>query len=701
MPGQAGGVDAGDAIVSFLADTTQLDAALSGVGARATAGLGPVETAVNNTSESFNQLDNNAEDAIKKVEEIPDRVIPPVQKMDFSMREARGSIALLGEEVGVRLPRHLQTFVAGLPGVGAALESAFSAVAFLLLLNIIVEGAKKLSEFTAEMLFSAKAAQENMDSTKNLNAELLKLNEKYEALKKAVDEYGKSQVQLTSEALAGAKKSSQELAEQLKSEEEAYFKLNQAIMNNGRERLTVSNAWDKFRAGQLSVVEAITAVTAGETQQTLHGKELAGAQEGIIKTAAQLKVSQEQVKVSTNDHTEALKKQAEEFKRIQEAYDRAMEQLARANEEFQKLSKITQAEVEPAMTAAASKVQILGAALRALGNDTVDLERDTIKAQKDMAVLDEAYSKNTITVRQYALAKVAELNIIKQLSVARGEDQVAIDAQIAAYTRLASGLKQTNQFWDSFTEDFKKKAKDVGSESKDMAKTLSNAVAGMDQAFASAIVGALTSGASIGQALEKATKAILQQLATQALAKSMFYLAQGIAATASGDPAAAGYYAAAGEFAAVAALAGGASVAMGGGGSGSGGTPGTVSPITSSGGGTSSLGGGTTRNIQKFAEGGLITGPTLGILGESMMGSSSRPREAVLPLDNDEVMDRVGDALGIQGGNGDFHAHFHKGAGLISPDTLKKTMKQMSGMVKKRSASLHSTNTFRTQKRSS
>src|SRR5258706_9148795 len=46
-----------------------------------------------------------------------------------SSNEARGTLMLLGEEVGVHIPRHLQSAIAKLPGFGTALNLAFSGVA--------------------------------------------------------------------------------------------------------------------------------------------------------------------------------------------------------------------------------------------------------------------------------------------------------------------------------------------------------------------------------------------------------------------------------------------------------------------------------------------------------------------------------------------------------------------------------------------
>ena len=204
------------------------------------------------------------------------------------------------------------------------------------------------------------------------------------------------------------------------------------------------------------------------------------------------------------------------------------------------------------------------------------------------------------------------------------------------------------------------------------------------------------SGQSIGAALQQATKAILAQLAEQALAKSLYYTAEGIAAAT--NPATAGmapgYFAAAAEFAVVAGASAAGAMAMGGGpGSGSGGgnnnnfaNPGAASQMTSSGGPT------TVTHVQRFSAGGLITGPTLAMLGDSKSGGSAT--EAVLPLDDDQAMGKVRDAVG---GGHTFHVNVK---GMISPDNLNKVMQQMSKRVANRTATLHASNSFRVTRRS-
>lgn len=71
-------------------------------------------------------------------------------EMKAQSREAQGTIALLGDEIGVTLPRHLRSFVAQLPGVSSALSAAFSIVAVAGLVGVVIEAGKRVAEFIAK-----------------------------------------------------------------------------------------------------------------------------------------------------------------------------------------------------------------------------------------------------------------------------------------------------------------------------------------------------------------------------------------------------------------------------------------------------------------------------------------------------------------------------------------------------------------------
>lgn len=75
-----------------------------------------------------------------------------------SFSEARGTIALLGDDIGIRLPRHLQTFIAGLPGVAPIATAAFSAVAVVTLITKLGEAKEKSDEFKKKLQEQSRAA---------------------------------------------------------------------------------------------------------------------------------------------------------------------------------------------------------------------------------------------------------------------------------------------------------------------------------------------------------------------------------------------------------------------------------------------------------------------------------------------------------------------------------------------------------------
>jgi hypothetical protein len=89
------------------------------------------------------------------------------------MAEARGAIMLLGESLGVHIPRHLQAVIAKLPGVAIAMNAAFSSVAVLAAGEVIFETGKKIYEFCEK---SEEAAKKNEEAYRSLSESLEKQN---------------------------------------------------------------------------------------------------------------------------------------------------------------------------------------------------------------------------------------------------------------------------------------------------------------------------------------------------------------------------------------------------------------------------------------------------------------------------------------------------------------------------------------------
>ena len=95
--------------------------------------------------------------------------------------------------------------------------------------------------------------------------------------------------------------------------------------------------------------------------------------------------------------------------------------------------------------------------------------------------------------------------------------------------------------------------------------------------------------------------------------------------------------------------------------------------------------------IQHFAHGGLITSPTLAMIGEG------KSREAAIPLDNPEAMDTIGKAMVGAGGGGSNHFHFH--APVIGASDVAKLCGQINKRVARGQAHLNSSSTFKVTKR--
>ncbi len=110
-----------------------------------------------------------------------------IKQLGAEARESKASLALMGEEIGVHIPRHIRGFISSMPGVGAALSAAFSGIAVVALIGVIVEAIKKVAEFR-ENLEKLREAPERIEAefarltgaTKTANDEMRVANDRLE-----------------------------------------------------------------------------------------------------------------------------------------------------------------------------------------------------------------------------------------------------------------------------------------------------------------------------------------------------------------------------------------------------------------------------------------------------------------------------------------------------------------------------------------
>src|SRR5438309_1472409 len=139
-------VSVGDAILRFLGDTTQLDAAFNKVateageklGVVASGGVKQLDAAVTQASASVDDMSKSMAVGSRGAVELGDVTNLAGGKSRESLYQARGEAALLGEMFGIHLPRHVRSFLAEIGGVGPLLSSAFAATAVIFLIEALV-----------------------------------------------------------------------------------------------------------------------------------------------------------------------------------------------------------------------------------------------------------------------------------------------------------------------------------------------------------------------------------------------------------------------------------------------------------------------------------------------------------------------------------------------------------------------------------
>jgi hypothetical protein len=83
---------------------------------------------------------------------------------DYSMGEAKGSLMLVEESVGVHIPRHLNTLIAQIPGVGQAFALMLPVAGVAAAIMVVVELVEKLNKLKEEA-FQAGVAQTELGAT--------------------------------------------------------------------------------------------------------------------------------------------------------------------------------------------------------------------------------------------------------------------------------------------------------------------------------------------------------------------------------------------------------------------------------------------------------------------------------------------------------------------------------------------------------
>lgn len=593
-------INVGDAVQYFTADTTQLDQAYQRInqGSSAVSGadrqVKQLDEDVTKTSQDFSFMGESGLAAGNEVGE-------GMEKAGFSAREAKAEIGLVGEEIGVNLPRHVRGFVAELPGVGQALSAAFEATAILFVLQAIVEVTEKVTSFISDTLIYTQAMKDADASTAKLNTTIL---ESSVALDKAKESFQL----LGLEGSAKTKVEFNQLQEQIE-------KLNLTVEDN-------VNHIARLRDG--TSVLGLTGQAAADKMN-----ELTQANKALQTQIQTLQYAEAQL---SDQYTKDLQKEGDEAEKEAQREAAARHQVGvELFDLYQKQLLLRQAQeaTREALQAAAPEVSFItkatysqADAMQAIINVTPEVNAHLATMAKQFTAADLAFAKFVTDARKNVPTLRADFKSIKDLAVTAFQD--------------------------------------------------------MQKAVSSATNAYVLGSATIGQALKLGLQQELATIASRAEVKAIEELAYGFATLFTNPAESGAHFTAAALFGTIGAATAVAGHALGSnapqGSAGNAVFSPTASPVSQPQQNPTNV-----QNVQRLAAGGLISQPTLAVIGDSIHGGSAR--EAVVPLDDPKAASAISDALG--GSQGDVHVHVK---GVISADNLNKVVKKMARGINNGSA---------------
>lgn len=727
MAGQ--GIDAGDAVLTFLGDTTQLDLAFDKVEQETQQKLEPTNVVLKEVAGNWQFTGQAATTAGAEAEVAGDEMVDAAERSAKATREARGEAGLLGEAFGVHLPRHVRSFIAELPGVSEALSAAFAATAILFIIQAVVELTNKITEFVSSHFIFTESMKAATAAIILNNVELLKQADAYKQAKDQVENFGKTTEELANDKLTKLNESLDKTKERFREvSDNLYGARNGNLLGFTPEKIAeFENEKNLLAASSKALEEQITA--AELAQQKIREDNYVKHQQSVInihKTATEaiINLQEAQSKAAVSGDQDAQSKifaieQASDERRLNAKVsflqkELALEQQFGGKDNADKVAKI-EADIQNVREEYATKYFTLLAKEKEELKKTLDgMAADARATQPQIEIVVPEAVQRILQMRGAAQALgitlrsdlVAALDLAtrarKAFTDAGGKDEAALrafdkdikDAQknVDNYGKSLDRLKLKGETTFRGLQQDLKQGVDVTHE---LGVAGQQAFDQMSKGVESAIASAILGQKNFGKALEEATAQALAQLASQALVKSLFYTAEGFAALAGfAYGPAAQYFEAAGIMAAVGTAAGLAGHALSGGGGGSGSaqtgqTQSSMSNTSNQAGGRAATGG-----VQQFGDGALVSKPTLAMIGER-----AGETEAVLPLDHPASLKKIGDAMAAAGAGGGRHMHVHV-KGLVSPDHLSKVIGQIDKKVRTGGASLHSSNSFRITRRS-
>jgi hypothetical protein len=698
-----------------------------------------------------------------------------------SMRRAAGTAQILGNEIGVTGSYQVGKFLQQFPLVAQAMETAFSGLAIILLIQLIVQATEKLTEFVSETFIYTDAEKKQYEATLELNkaltdqaTKLVELQKAYQLINLEGSAKTRKEFELLTEEVnknEAALRAAQNTLAKYRLEQESVdfsavhdvtkeeadkaaetiLRLTSLLKVQAEQQAAISKQFDKealdeqIKHGEASINAEKTIMAArielaraeSELKLTLAKagySSFIDAQQHFAEQQYQLtlKSLRETLALVSQDPTrnvDRIKELHAQIEALEEQHQTKLVELRLKGVQAlqaaikQALSQTTATPVDdiiPLPSEVNQRVQEITDILAQFGIKSGQVWQDEV--DKTQAALDKVRELGDgIADLSVAMLQLAEKNLTAKIGLAIDKGDLALAEQFkdelagirvvldqltgaeekntAATDKLNRSHNSTIQLLDHWSAEMRKQRKDLS----DTQKAFDDVILDTSAAFGNAVSRWVLGQESLGRALRESLAEEAASIAGRAIMWGLYWTAWGIADSFWNPGRAGADFASAAEFFAVAAIAGSFAYGIKPGQSGGGetaGAPDGTKPIETTPVSETQTAPTTTTQVQRFASGGMVFGPTMAILGDAASSANTAAAlsgpgqtEIAIPLDDDRTTSAFAEAIFKHMPRETPVVHIH-GA------SLRELIKKISHTVEKGGVQLTSSRTRSVRKKS-
>jgi hypothetical protein len=304
----------------------QVKISIVGDASGAIGALKEVSSSTKDLSRSLKDVGGSGEEAAKKIK-------AGMEQANYSIVEARHGAMMLGEELGIKIPRALAGVAARSETIGPLLEKAFGALAVVGFIDLAKQAGEAISEMASKTFVFTDAMRSMQSAIVADNLETVALQEHMKEVSREMELLGKSPVQAAQIKVGWKAEDLGNIATQMAQVQAAMDRLKASGDKDESLFQEMQQGWKEmgFDTGAMTTAEAAMAQLQSKmgVLQTRQKAALADF------TLASEKASEEQAKAA-----EEYQKRAEAaYKKVRAELDRLYDEEQKAGEELQKANQ--------------------------------------------------------------------------------------------------------------------------------------------------------------------------------------------------------------------------------------------------------------------------------------------------------------------------------------------------------------------------